>query len=362
MKFLECLKSAGKIFHGDSYLWSTMKKSSVSRMQMSTYFQILCYVLERRIRTQHQILLGKKNWVGSKVHHNTELWTQLTESRWNSSGIFSQDSPHCSSSTMSTSSWPKCVIHHNSKDELSSCRCSMRSYGDLKTMNGNAMLTTQLSLFCKKIPTRTLIIPRTWIRKEVVFYLHWQTTRKMESLNRWWSDSEKADTQFSVPRVHCPEERSKAKEVENYQYTFVFSHNYFCLISSVPTEQSQVCVMNTGHVKQERGDPCWQNNLTHCSRQQVGWWQHLHVRLKFLRKNIYCKNTKNEWKGSHNKTAWKNCIDAGFLTTVEVGQYFMTKHTEEFSQFTEPVACRECTLGQEMKNHLIRKVGFEGTP
>ena len=33
--------------------------------------------------------------------------------------------------------------------------------------------------------------------------------------------------------------------------------------------------------------------------------------------------------------------DAGFLTTVEVGQYFMTKDTEGFSQFTESVACRE---------------------
>ena len=32
-------------------------------------------------------------------------------------------------------------------------------------------------------------------------------------------NSVKADTQFSVPRVHCPEERSKAEEVENYQYT-----------------------------------------------------------------------------------------------------------------------------------------------
>ena len=35
----------------------------------------------------------------------------------------------------------------------------------------------------------------------------------------------------------------------------------------------------------------------------------------------------------------KFCADAGFLTTVEVGQYFMTKDTEEFSQFTDS-ACR----------------------
>ena len=46
--------------------------------------------------------------------------------------------------------------------------------------------------------------------------------------------------------------------------------------------------------------------------------------------------------------------DAGFLKTVEVGQYFMTKHTDEFSQFTEPVTCREYIL--------TRKLGFEGTP
>ena len=29
----------------------------------------------------------------------------------------------------------------------------------------------------------------------------------------------------------------------------------------------------------------------------------------------------------------KFCTDAGFLTTVDVGQYFMTKDSEEFSQF-----------------------------
>ena len=42
----------------------------------------------------------------------------------------------------------------------------------------------------------------------------------------------------------------------------------------------------------------------------------------------------------------KLCTDAGFLTTVEVGQYFMTKDTEEFSQFTDAVACREYTFAK----------------
>ena len=46
----------------------------------------------------------------------------------------------------------------------------------------------------------------------------------------------------------------------------------------------------------------------------------------------------------------KICTDAGFLKTVEVGQYFMTKHPDEFSQFTEPVKCRECTLPRDEKS------------
>ena len=75
-------------------------------------------------------------------------------SQWHSSGIFSMDSPQCRSATKSKSSCPKWAIHHNSKHELSSCRCSMTSYGDLKTMNGNVILTPTLCLYLQKIPTR----------------------------------------------------------------------------------------------------------------------------------------------------------------------------------------------------------------
>ena len=46
----------------------------------------------------------------------------------------------------------------------------------------------------------------------------------------------------------------------------------------------------------------------------------------------------------------KVCIDAGFLKTVEVGQYFKTKHTDEFSPFAESVACREYTLPRDDKS------------
>ena len=46
----------------------------------------------------------------------------------------------------------------------------------------------------------------------------------------------------------------------------------------------------------------------------------------------------------------KVCTDAGFLKTVEVGQYFMTKHTDEFIQFAEQVICREYILPRDEKS------------
>ena len=56
-------------------------------------------------------------------------------------------------------------------------------------------------------------------------------------------------------------------------------------------------------------------------------------------------------KGGHKNELQQNrvikyCTDAGFLT-VDVGQYFMTKDTEQFSQFTDSVACREYTLPRD---------------
>ena len=179
-----------------------------------------------------------------------------------------------------------------------------------------------------------------------------------ESLNWWWSNSEKADTQFSEPRVHCLEERSKAKEVENCRYTSVpmeirlklFFAQLFLLISSVSTEQSQICVMNTVLVKQERGDPCWQDNVTQCSSQQKLLMTTPTPSTEVPAQKILHKYKERVERLPLQDRLIKICTGAGFLTTVEVGQYFMTKHTDEFLQFTEPVTCREYTLPRDGKS------------
>ena len=81
------------------------------------------------------------------------------------------------------------------------------------------------------------------------------------------------------------------------------------------------------------------------------------------KKHISCNKIENELKSYHNKTDWaKFCADAGFLTTVEIGQCFMTKDTAEFSQFTDAVACREYTLprdeeASEPQGWMAREMG-----
>ena len=57
----------------------------------------------------------------------------------------------------------------------------------------------------------------------------------------------------------------------------------------------------------------------------------------------------------------KFCMFAGFLKVVEIGQYFMTKDTAEFSHFTDAVACREYTLPRD-EEASEPKGWSEGTP
>ena len=66
--------------------------------------------------------------------------------------------------------------------------------------------------------------------------------------------------------------------------------------------------------------------------------------------NLSQKDKERVEKLSQPDQLIKMCTDAGFLKTVEVGQYFMTKHTDEFLQFAEPVTCRECTLPRDEKS------------
>ena len=176
-----------------------------------------------------------------------------------------------------------------------------------------------------------------------------------ELQSKWCWHLQKANMQYSDPRVHDPEECSKAKEVENCRYTIaptrerlkMFFAQLFLLISSVFTEQSKTCVKNVTPAMIEQGDLLWKDNLTHCSCQV--WWRHTYFWPMILhnKKKIYWKDKERIEKLSQQDRLSKFCTDARFLTTVEVGRYFMAKDTKEFSQFTDSVVCREYTLPRD---------------
>ena len=103
-------------------------------------------------------------------------------------------------------------------------------------------------------------------------------------------------------------------------------------------------------------------HITHCLCQQVRWWKHPHLRPLIFCKKIYCISTKNKWKGYHNKIVWSRFVlmqDSWQRLRSDSTSWQMTLKNSHNLQNQWLVVC---TLCQQMKNHLTRKVGFEGTP
>ena len=114
---------------------------------------------------------------------------QLTENRWNSSGIF-PTIHHIAARPRS----PK--VHDQNGRSITFQRTNYL-HVDVqwhhmeiwRQWTGMHCKCHTCDLICKKISTRTLVILRTWIGKEVVFYLHGQTTRRMEQ-SCWTNDDQ----------------------------------------------------------------------------------------------------------------------------------------------------------------------------
>ena len=129
-----------------------------------------------------------------KIHHNSKLWIQLTENRRNSSGKW--DIFRGFITLQLVQEVQKFMTEMGEPSQFKGRIIFMSMFNDIlwriKTKKRNAMLTPRLCVNLqkkKKIPSWTLVILRTWIRKEVVFYLYWQTMRRMGSSRWiwWWS-------------------------------------------------------------------------------------------------------------------------------------------------------------------------------
>ena len=162
-----------------------------------------------------------------------------------------------------------------------------------------------------------------------------------------------------MPRVHCPEERLKAKEVGKISIHFcadgdtietvfrtIISVNQLSIYGAVSDlcDEYRICQARTVRpVLAGQSDPLFEPASLLMTTPtpstddpaQEDLLQRYQERVERL---------------SQQNRVIKFCTDAGFLTTVEVGLYFMTKDTEEFSQFTDSVACREYTLPRDEKS------------
>ena len=325
MRFLECLKSVAKI-HGNNYLWSMMKKSSVSGMQRFMYFRILCYVLERCKEPNIKYCLGRTVELVQRF-----ITLQNFGHDWRrADGMRVEYFPRFTTLQL-ISKVQEFMTKMGDPSQIKGRIIFMSMFNDLswwyKDRNG---------MYCQ-FHTCVSVIPRTWIRKEVVFYWchrpqgDWDRVAELMMIK--FRESRHPVLRATSPSF--PRNAQKATEVENYQDTSVpmvirlklFFAQLF-LFMSLSSVQCQICVMNTVLVKQERWDPCWQDDLTPCSSHQDCWWQHPHLRLKFLHEILLQKYKERVERLSQQDRVIKICTNAGFLTTVEVGQYFMTKDTE----------------------------------
>ena len=111
-----------------------------------------------------------------------------------------------------------------------------------------------------------------------------------------------------------------------------------------------MCVKNTVLVKQERRDPYLAGQSDPLLEPAKLLVMTPRPSIEIPAQENLLQKDRTSGQASTTRSVDKDCIDAGFLKTVEVGQYFMTKHTDEFLQFTEPVTCRECTLPRDEKS------------
>ena len=245
----------------------------------------------------------------------------------------------------------------NSQEEFYLCRCPTTFPVEQKAMKKNVwqMLDSYLCMQedLEKDNGHSLVLVLRKSGTLSVKTVHKESGTKLQKGCCW--NSLRADVQFSVLRLHCPEVNSKAKDMENCRNTMqqtrerlrLFFAQLLLQTSSVFTEAvAEICeeyeslhertgqpvvggqssssfvlsVIKT-EVPLDCDDPAYQNLLL----QQYG------ERIEKL---------------SQQDKLSKFCMNAGFLSVVEDGQCFMMKDTGDLTQF-HAVACREYTLPRE---------------
>ena len=356
MRSMEWIQLTWRILHG-SILIGDEEVISLSHAKVYVFSDsVLCP------GTMNEFPHSNTGWVDKLTWFKSSSEYRALDNWWWANGIRVEYFPGFTTLPLckSKSSCLKWANHRNNlKDGLSSCRCSTPSHGDPQTMDRNAnwapnsFLCMQVDFHQEDCRSSDLDQKKSAILLMIANHNE-NGTESWKWWWWWWWNFQEMDTQFSVLRVHCPEERSKQRWLKiistflrwwrndwNFFAQFCYSAQYFrssfrfvWRMQRLPCKNRETCV----------GRTIWP---IVCADTFVDENSYTFDRWSCGRRSIAKKYQERVERLSQRNRVIMFCTDAGFLTTVDVGQYFMTKDTEEFSQFTGSVVCREYTLPRD---------------
>ena len=131
----------------------------------------------------NQSNLGRTKFNGIWNIAMSKIWIESMESRWSSSGQYSQDSQRWASSKRLRNIWQKYIVNLSiSKTGSSSCQCTTTLNGENKETQKSVRKISYSCESCSQIPARTLVISGTLIREEMARNSLWTGL-----LNKWFS-------------------------------------------------------------------------------------------------------------------------------------------------------------------------------
>ena len=149
-------------------------------------------------------------------------------------------------------------------------------------------------------------------------------------------NSLKVDVQFSVQQLHCPGVSSKAKDTENCRFTTVPIRKQLRLIFRIIVSANQLTLY--GAV----ANMCEECESLHDRSGQPDVVMGQSIVLSEIKTEVPLENDDPAYQNfllqryeerteslSQIDRVSKFCMDAGFLSVREIGQYFMTKDNGE---------------------------------
>ena len=232
-----------------------MKKSSVSRTRRFTYFQILCYALERWTRTHNQILSGQVDEVQKFIiiQFRVGYFPGFTTLQ-----LCYKVQDFLSKMSVEPEDFTGRIIFMSTFNDI-----SWRSKDNEQERESSAKL---VSIYAKRFS------PGRWSFFGPGSEKKWYSTHESKPQGEWSRVAELMMSKFGesghpVVRSTSPSTRGVLKSKGGGKLSIHFCADEGTIetvfaqllkwISSVFTEQSQICVTNTNPVMLEQGDLFW---------------------------------------------------------------------------------------------------------